>query len=144
MSSDRALTPTHADAAADVQLRLAARPENVAVVRHVMGAFGDVLDLPPATLRDVRLAVTEAVTNVVRHAYDHEDGEVEVSVRPRPGRLEIDVADWGRGIAPSADRAGPGLGMPMMATLADELEVDRSAHGGSRIAMRFDRTGPAE
>ena len=53
----------------DVRLTLPARPENVAVVRHVLGAFAEALQLPEPTIEDMRLAVTEACTNVVRHAY---------------------------------------------------------------------------
>src|SRR5918992_627110 len=56
----------------DIRLTLPARPENVAVVRHVLGALAEALALPPALVDDVRLAVTEACTNVVRHAYEGE------------------------------------------------------------------------
>ena len=126
---------------ADVHLSLPARPENVAVIRHVMGAFGDAFDYPSETMEDVRLAVTEACTNVVRHAYSDDDraGTIDVHVRPTPERLEVVVADTGRGIAPSTDREGPGFGLPMIATLADTLEIDRTVHAGSRIAMSFNR-----
>ncbi|HEX8103512.1 MAG TPA: ATP-binding protein [Solirubrobacteraceae bacterium] len=124
---------------ADVHLSLPARAENVAVVRHVMGAFGEALALPRRRLEDVRLAVTEACTNVVRHAYDEPDGLMEITVHPREDRLEVVVADHGRGIGPSVDRAGPGLGLPMMATLCDELEIDRTVDSGSRVAMSFSR-----
>lgn len=124
---------------ADVHLSLPARPENVAVVRHVMGAFGTAYDIPTDTMEDVRLAVTEACTNVVRHAYGDAGGVIDVHVRPLPDRLEVTVADTGRGIAPSTDREGPGFGLPMIATLADDLEIDRTVHAGSRIAMSFNR-----
>ena len=124
---------------ADVHLSLPARPENVAVVRHVMGAFADAFDYPSETMEDVRLAVTEACTNVVRHAYEGTEGLIDVSVRPMPDRLEVVVADTGRGIAASTDREGPGFGLPMLATLADTLEIDRTVHAGSRVAMTFNR-----
>ena len=127
-------------AVTDVHLSLPARAENVAVVRHVMGAFGEALELSRRRMDDVRLAVTEACTNVVRHAYDRgADGLMEVTVVPHGDRLEVVVADHGRGIGPSVDRSGPGLGLPMMATLCDELSIDRSAETGSRVAMTFRR-----
>jgi len=122
---------------------LPARPENVAVVRHVLGAFADVFDLPEKTLADIRLAVTEACTNVVRHAYDEDGGRLDVAVRPLADRLEIFVADEGRGIAPSTDRSGPGFGLPMIARLADAMEIDRTVDAGSRLAMTFRRPGAA-
>jgi len=124
---------------AEVRLSLPARPENVAVVRHLMSAFADAFDYPAETMEDVRLAVTEACTNVVRHAYGEVEGLIDVHVRPEPDRLEITIADTGRGIARSADREGPGYGLPMLAKLADTLEIDRTVHAGSRVAMSFNR-----
>src|SRR5918995_2194207 len=87
----------------DIRLTLPARPENVAVVRHVLGALAEALRLSDAVTEDMRLAVTEACTNVVRHAYAGDEGTIDVVVRPRDDALEIVVTDVGRGIAPSAD-----------------------------------------
>ena len=126
----------------DIRLTLPARPENVAVVRHVLGAFAEALELPPTVTDDMRLAVTEACTNVVRHAYSHEHGTIEVVVRPNGGQLDVIVSDDGRGIGPSQDTTGPGLGLPLIAALADSLEIDRSAGKGSRLSMSFARTRP--
>ena len=122
----------------DVCLTLPARPENVAVVRHVLGAFAEALQLPDAVIEDMRLAVTEACTNVVRHAYrDGETGRVEILIRPVPDALEIIVSDEGRGIGPSTDTAGPGLGLPLIAALADSLEIQQRPRSGSRLLMSF-------
>jgi len=127
----------------DIRLTLPARAENVALVRHVLGALGEALDLPPAVTDDMRLAVTEACTNVVRHAYSGDDGTIDVVVRPTGRELEVVVADAGRGIGPSPDTAGPGLGLPLIAALADSLEIERSASAGSRLVMSFVRTRTA-
>jgi serine/threonine-protein kinase RsbW len=122
----------------DVRLTLPARPENVAVIRHVLGAFAEALRLPPDLVEDMRLAVTEACTNVVRHAYDDgELGSIDVVIRPNGDRLELIVTDQGRGLGPSADVSGPGLGLPLIAALADSVELDRLPGRGSRIAMSF-------
>ena len=128
---------------ADIRLTLPARPENVAVVRHVLGSLADVLGLPRAVIDDVRLAVTEACTNVVRHAYGAGDGTIDVVVRPNGDALEVIVADTGRGVGPSLDTAGPGLGLPLIAALTDSLEVERTPSAGSRLIMRFLRYRPA-
>jgi serine/threonine-protein kinase RsbW len=112
-------------------------------VRHVLGALAEALDLPPAVTDDMRLAVTEACTNVVRHAYSGDDGTIDVVVRPTGRELEVVVADAGRGIGPSPDTAGPGLGLPLIAALADSLEIERSASAGSRLVMSFVRTRTA-
>jgi anti-sigma regulatory factor (Ser/Thr protein kinase) len=125
----------------DVRLTLPARPENVAVVRHVLGAFAEALRLPDEVIEDMRLAVTEACTNVVRHAYaDHEPGPIDVLIRPNADGLEIVVSDEGRGFGPSPDTDGPGLGLPLIAALAHDVELERAPRAGSRLAMSFRRT----
>ena len=121
----------------DIRLTLPARPENVAVVRHVLGALAEALDLPRALAEDMRLAVTEACTNVVRHAYADGEGAIDVVVRPKGRELEVIVEDTGRGIEPSPDTAGPGLGLPLIAALADTLEIERTTRTGSRLVMSF-------
>ncbi len=124
--------------ASDVRLTLPARPENVAVVRHVLGAFAEALSLPDAVIEDMRLAVTEACTNVVRHAYaDGEPGPVEILIRPVGATLQVIVSDEGRGLGPSDDNAGPGLGLPLIAALAHSLEIEEAPPSGSRLRMSF-------
>lgn len=124
----------------DMRLTLPARPENVAVVRHVLGALSEALDMPAAVTDDVRLAVTEACTNVVRHAYAGGEGSIDVVVRSQRRALDVIVADSGRGIEPSPDTSGPGLGLPLIAALTESLEIERSAGAGSRLTMSFARS----
>ena len=122
----------------DVRLTLPARPENVAVIRHVLGAFAEALQLPPDMVEDMRLAVTEACTNVVRHAYhDGIPGPIDVVVRPKGDQLELIVSDHGHGMGPSPDATGPGLGLPLIAALAYTLEIQQNPSRGSRLAMTF-------
>jgi anti-sigma regulatory factor (Ser/Thr protein kinase) len=129
----------------DIRLTLPARPENVAVVRHVLGALADVLNLSEALRDDMRLAVTEACTNVVRHAYPGEEGTIDVVVRPQGDALQVVVSDSGQGVGSSLDTEGPGLGMPLIAALADSLEIERQRGSGSRLVMSFlrSRTSPS-
>jgi serine/threonine-protein kinase RsbW len=122
----------------DVRLTLPARPENVAVVRHVLGAFAEALRLPDTLIEDMRLAVTEACTNVVRHAYsDGEPGPVEILIRPEHDSLLVVVSDHGRGLGSSAVSSGPGLGLPLIAALADHVEIEHAPSNGSRLRMSF-------
>jgi anti-sigma regulatory factor (Ser/Thr protein kinase) len=120
-----------------IQLTLPARPENIALVRHVLGSLANCLRLEPELVEDVRLAATEACTNVVRHAYEHERGTMELLITPLDHGLRIVVADRGRGIGPSPDTRGPGLGLPLIAALADSLHVDQAPGAGSRVTMTF-------
>jgi serine/threonine-protein kinase RsbW len=121
----------------DVRLTLPARPENIGVIRHVLGAFAEALALPPDLVEDMRLAVTEACTNVVRHAYDGEIGPIDVVIRPDGDRLDVIVSDRGRGMGPSPDVDGPGLGLPLIAALADSIEVQDAPVRGNRLRMSF-------
>jgi anti-sigma regulatory factor (Ser/Thr protein kinase) len=122
----------------DVRLTLPARPENVSVVRHVLGAFAEALGLPERVVEDMRLAVTEACTNVVRHAYDGGDpGPIEIVIRPSHDVLEVIVSDRGRGTGLSPDQTGPGLGLSLIAALSHSLEIQHTPTAGSRLAMSF-------
>jgi serine/threonine-protein kinase RsbW len=123
--------------APDLVLTLPARAENVAVVRHAFGGLGDALDLPDQVLADVKLAVTEACTNVVVHAYPDAEGPLEVAASLRDGRLSVVVRDEGRGILPRADSPGLGLGLPLIATLAETLELGTGDDDRTEVRMTF-------
>ena len=124
----------------DVKLTLPAQPENVSVIRHVLGAFAEALRLPDELVEDLRLAVTEACTNVVRHAYPpNETGPVEITIQPTEEQVSVIVSDHGRGIGTSSDTTGPGLGLPLIAAIADEVDLQPVPGGGSRVAMTFSR-----
>lgn len=128
----------------DFELTLPARAENVAVVRHAFGGLGEALDVPDHALADVKLAVTEACTNVVVHAYGEDEGPMAVSAELREGRLTVVVADEGRGILPRPDSPGLGLGLPLIATLAESLELGTGASDETEVRMTFVLDGPPE
>ena len=123
--------------APDLELTLPARPENVAVARHAIGGFADVLDVPDQTLADVKLAVTEACTNVVVHAYPGGEGPIRLRATVTDGMLRVVVSDEGRGILPRADSPGLGLGLPLIAQMAAGFEVHERDDGGTEVRMRF-------
>ncbi len=125
----------------DLELKLPARAENVAVVRHAFGGFAEVLSVDEQTLADIKLAVTEACTNVVIHAYDADDpGALEVDASFDDERLTVVIRDRGRGIVPRPDSPGLGLGLPLIATLAESLELgtDDGDHTEVRMTFRLD------
>ena len=126
----------------DFELTLPARAENVAVVRHAFGGLGDALDVPDHALADVKLAVTEACTNVVVHAYPDGEGPMAVSAGLHGDALTVVVSDEGRGIVPRPDSPGLGLGLPLIATLASSLELGTNDRDETEVRMTFelDRT----
>ena len=121
----------------DLSLTLPARAENVAVVRHAIGGLGEALDLDDQTLSDVKLAVTEACTNAVVHAYPDGEGPLEVAAYVREERLTLVVRDEGRGIVPRTDSPGLGLGLPLIATLAEALELGTDGEQRTEVRMTF-------
>lgn len=89
-------------------------------------------------LEDVRLAVSEAVTNSVAYAYEGAPGEVHVIAAVVSGELWIVIADDGMGMRrrPSEIR-GLGLGLGLMARVSDALTILARSSGGVEVQMRF-------
>lgn len=122
----------------DIELLLPARAENIAIVRHAFGAIGDAYPVSDQMLSDIKLAVTEACTNVVVHAYPHrEDGPLEVEATISGGELTIVVRDEGKGISPRPDSPGLGLGLPLIASLADSVQLGHDDAGKTEVRMGF-------
>lgn len=122
----------------DLELTLPARPENVAVVRHILGGIGDALMVDAETLEDVRLAVSEAVTNVVVHAYPGSEGLVTITVDGVQDAISVSVSDHGSGMSPRPDSPGLGVGLPLIASLTALLELVTPPGGGTEVRMRFE------
>jgi serine/threonine-protein kinase RsbW len=129
---------TLSDITAEIDLELPARAENIAIVRHAFGALGEVYAVSEQRLSDIRLAVTEACTNVVVHAYpDSEEGPLEVEAKLSGEDLTVIVRDRGKGIAPRPDSPGLGLGLPLIASLADTVKLGRNDDGHTEVQMGF-------
>jgi anti-sigma regulatory factor (Ser/Thr protein kinase) len=122
-----------------VRLRMPAMPDAVGVARQALTGACEALGLGPRATGDVRLAVSEACTNVVAHAYrdQSEPGELEVSVLLVPGELTVIVRDRGSGIAPRLEGGGLGLGLPLIAALTRRAEIVEPPGGGTEVAMTF-------
>jgi serine/threonine-protein kinase RsbW len=126
----------------DLEITLPARAENVAVVRHAVGGLGEVLEVDDQTLSDIKLAVTEACTNVVVHAYPGSEGPMGLRASIDDRRLYLVVLDRGRGIVPRPDSPGLGLGLPLIATLAESLELGTGHDEETEVRMIFDLGAP--
>ncbi|HEV3320201.1 MAG TPA: ATP-binding protein [Solirubrobacteraceae bacterium] len=121
-----------------MELSLPARAENIALIRHAFGALGETFAVDEELLSDVRLAVTEACSNVVVHAYAEEaPGPLEVLATLDDGTLTVVVRDEGPGIAPHPDSPGLGLGLPLIASLAESVHLGRDEHERTEVRMTF-------
>jgi anti-sigma regulatory factor (Ser/Thr protein kinase) len=89
------------------------------------------------TLEAIRLAASEAITNAVLHAYHEPGGTVSVSASCLPDELWLLVSDDGDGLQPGRDSRGLGLGLAVIAQLADEFQIVSRSTGGTQLQMRF-------
>lgn len=122
----------------DVRLNLSASAEQVVLVRAIVGALAHSLGLPDGRIHDVRLAVTEACTNVVRHAYDNDEtGRLDVSAEIAEDTLTVIVADEGTGLRPRVETGPGGLGLPLMAALAERCEFGENEGRGTTVRLSF-------
>ena len=94
------------------------------------------------TTRRVALAVSEAVTNAVLHAFPGEPGCVEASISRQDDQLEVVVADDGQGLQSRSDSPGLGMGLGIIAEVTERLAIDARPGRGTRVLMGFPvRTG---
>jgi serine/threonine-protein kinase RsbW len=123
----------------ELRLTLPATAENVIVVRQAVAGLGEAIGLSAARIADLKTVVSEACNNVVLHAYEDEPGPLEVLAEPRPGELEVQISDRGRGFRPRANESDPslGLGLPLIAALSDSFELTGRAGQGSTTTIRF-------
>lgn len=123
-----------------VRLVIPAKPEYITLGRLALTGLSRLRELPQDTIADLKLALTEACSNSVRHAYPGGEGVVEIVYELRDDRLVIEVADDGEGfeytVAPTSadDLSEGGLGIAIIRSLADELEIGSREDGrGSRL-----------
>jgi serine/threonine-protein kinase RsbW len=123
-----------------VRLTIPAKAEYITLGRLALTAIARVRPLPEETLSDLKLALTEACTNSVRHAYEDRVGTVEIVYQLEPDRLVVDVLDDGDGFqvdavgrADNGDLSEGGLGIAIIRAVADEVEIRPGESGGSRL-----------
>lgn len=121
-----------------LDMRVPAQATAIPRVRHAVVAFAESHGLPDPGV--VGLAVTEALTNVVLHAYPAaEPGEVRIVACPEHEGLVVVVRDWGAGMRPRRDSPGLGLGLPTIASLASGFDVEDADGRGTLLRMHFQR-----
>jgi anti-sigma regulatory factor (Ser/Thr protein kinase) len=135
---------THTQDEGWLDRRFAAEPDSVAQARRLLtGWLGGPLHGQDRLIGDIVLAVSEACNNVVAHGYrtseGNGDGKSFRLVAERDGTIvSVTVSDDGDGMTPRSDSPGLGLGLPLIATLSDEVTISPVASGtGTVVAMRF-------
>jgi serine/threonine-protein kinase RsbW len=137
---------THANGdAATVRLTIPARAEYITLCRLALTGIARLRELSDELLADLKLALTEAASNSVRHAYgDKDPGVVDISYQLFSDRLIIEVRDEGEGFDPAeaegnaAELSEGGLGIAIIRAIADEVEFGAQP-GGKGSRLRFQK-----
>ena len=155
MASDAIRAERSAEAATNgggsarvVRLTIPARPEYITLCRLALTGISRLRPLSEEVLADLKLALTEAASNSVRHAYGDEGGLVEIVYELHADRLVVEVVDEGGGFDPptepsiafeDAELSEGGLGIAIIRAIADDLQIGPRPDGtGSRL--RFVKT----
>ena len=115
-------------------------PAELAGIRSAVSAFAEYHGAPSSLRHDMALAVSEACSNAVVHAYVDaaEPGELVVEAFRRNGELVVVVGDDGRGMISRLDSPGLGVGLAVIGKLAARLEIGNGSTGpGTRLQMTF-------
>jgi anti-sigma regulatory factor (Ser/Thr protein kinase) len=121
------------------RLSAPALADEVGRMRRAASAAAAEQGLGGRALEHLELAVSEALTNIVLHAYANEPGPMSVEVESDAEAVRVTVADDGRGIAAQAEHRGPGMGLGILASAADFCEI-RSRRGfGVQVMLGFER-----
>lgn len=113
------------------------------LVRAMVTEGARLSDFGSEITHGILLAVTEAVTNVIRHAYGGEtDKRIDLNLSARPGHFRLDIVDYGQFVDPSRIASRPlddvrpgGLGVHLIKSIMDHVEYRRNAHGGTTLTL---------
>ena len=122
--------------------RYPAQPARVAQIRRAVADVAAGFGADEAALLRINLAVSEAATNAVLHAYRGKlGGGVRVRVEPAGDCLDVSIRDDGVGMSPRPDSPGLGLGLGLMAHEATRCEIRCAPEGGTEVVLRFKLRG---
>src|SRR3984885_14954540 len=114
-------------------------PESVPMARRALAVVAAAAGAAGERLEEIRLAVSEALTNAVVHAYRNSDGgRFHVTAAVTSGELWVLIGDDGRGMHAWNDSRGLGIGLSLISGLSDDFAIVTRASGGTEVQMRFD------
>jgi serine/threonine-protein kinase RsbW len=118
------------------EARIPGTPRAVGILRRKLAAMAKDCGMDAAAIADVRLAVTEAATNAVIHAYREAEGDLTVTAAVQDGKLAIVISDSGPGLVERHDSPGLGVGLSVIASVAERMRIVSNT-GGTEIHMAF-------
>ncbi len=122
-----------------LHLVVPAKAEFLSLVRLVVASVAGDAGFTEENVADIKVALSEASTNVVRHAYadcvSSDEMIIEINCYEEPGKLAIEVLDRGCGI-PLPPPASEGLGLGIMGSLMDRVDVETDNTGTSVLLVK--------
>jgi anti-sigma regulatory factor (Ser/Thr protein kinase) len=115
-----------------------AAAQSVPRARNAVVSFAEGVGASSERLEEIRLAVSEAMTNAVKYAYDVDPGEIEVAASVAGGELWVLIADDGCGLQADAGGHGLGLGLALIAMASDSFTIVRRSSGGIEVRVAFE------
>ena len=118
--------------------------ENVGIARVSAAAFAAQIDFTLNEIEEIKVAVSEAVSNAVIHGYEYQNGEIEIKMTLYNDKLEYIIIDHGKGITDidlarqpsySTDPERMGLGFAFMESFMDELVITSEVNKGTEVRM---------
>jgi len=127
----------------DLVRRAPAEAHQIAGMRTAVVTLADACGMTEAARADIALAVSEACTNVVMHAYIDAPapGSLTVEASHHDGELLVAVRDEGRGMLPRTDSPGLGLGLSLIGRLSQQVEIGQNGACGTELRLTFAAAG---
>lgn len=127
------------------EIKVPAKPEVLSTVRLTLSSLASQMNFPEESIEDIKVAVSEACTNVVQYAYKNKSPKnfIYITVKQRPKDLEIIIRDTGKGF----NHANPpkrelhdkdihlGLGIVFMKNLMDKVNIHSQPNKGTIVTL---------
>jgi anti-sigma regulatory factor (Ser/Thr protein kinase) len=120
-----------------LQVSLPAVPGSVREARDTIGDVAAKAGAPQRVIDDARLCVSEAVANVVRHAYGLGEGDLSMTVDHTGSELTVVVRDAGVGLAHFKQEGDLGYGLRIIEQLTQRFAITSAPHAGTEVLMVF-------
>lgn len=126
-----------------VRMTLPSDPAYLPLVRSVVDQLGHLVGFEEDVIGRLELALTEAVTNVIRHVYDGaHDQRIDLAFHRCDDGLRIELVDYGTFVDPARIASRPledvrpgGLGVHLIKSTMDEVEYVQNDHGGTTLIL---------
>ncbi|MEJ6951006.1 anti-sigma F factor [Natronospora cellulosivora (SeqCode)] len=128
----------------NAHLTILGKSSNVGLARLSVATFASELDFTLNELEEIKVAISEAVTNCIIHAYPLEEGTIDIDLEINDNKLIIEITDQGVGIEDieavrqpsySTKEEHMGLGLAFIDSFMDEFEIKSSPDKGTRLKM---------